>query len=47
MFPTEDTPNMLFNGIPFKNIPICNIKVSKNNTILSLTDKDGKIFFLF
>ncbi|XP_073998087.1 mitochondrial ribosomal protein S11 [Rhodnius prolixus] len=38
MFPTENTPKMLFNGIPFSKIPICNIKSSKNNTIISLND---------
>lgn len=38
MFPTEDTPNMLFKGIPFKDVPIVNIRVSKNNTIFSLSD---------
>ncbi|RZF46880.1 hypothetical protein LSTR_LSTR008261 [Laodelphax striatellus] len=38
MFPNEDTPNMLFNGIPFKEVPICNIRSSRNNTIMTLTD---------
>lgn len=38
MFPSEDTPNMLFNGMPFKDVPVCNIRVSPNNTILTLTD---------
>lgn len=41
MFPTKDTPNQLFNGIPFKDIPICNIRVTLNNTILSFTDAKG------
>ncbi|KAK9508566.1 hypothetical protein O3M35_006099 [Rhynocoris fuscipes] len=38
MFPTEKTPNMLFNGIQFSKIPVCNIKVTKNNTLISLND---------
>ncbi|XP_039277954.1 28S ribosomal protein S11, mitochondrial [Nilaparvata lugens] len=38
MFPNEDTPNTLFNGIPFKEVPICNIRSSRNNTIMTLTD---------
>ncbi|CAH1111257.1 unnamed protein product [Psylliodes chrysocephalus] len=41
LFPTIDTPNKLFNGVPFKDIPVFNIRVSKNNTILSLTDAKG------
>ncbi|KAF6199952.1 hypothetical protein GE061_006250 [Apolygus lucorum] len=38
MFPTERTPDMLFNGVPFSKVPICNIRVSKNNTIITITD---------
>ncbi|BES99443.1 mitochondrial ribosomal protein, S11 [Nesidiocoris tenuis] len=38
VFPTEKMPNMLFNGIPFSKVPICNVRVSKNNTILTITD---------
>lgn len=41
MFPDEDTPNKLFNGVPFKDIPVCNIKVSPNNTIISVCDAAG------
>ncbi|KAK5648300.1 hypothetical protein RI129_003192 [Pyrocoelia pectoralis] len=41
LFPDIDTPTKLFYGIPFKDIPICNIKVSPNNTILCLTDAKG------
>ncbi|XP_075216226.1 mitochondrial ribosomal protein S11 [Lycorma delicatula] len=44
MFPSEDTPNMLVDGIPFKDIPICNIRVSPNNTILTLSEaKTGNV----
>lgn len=41
MFPDENTPKRLFNGIPFQEIPIFNIKTSPNNTIISLTDHKG------
>ncbi|KAJ8973069.1 hypothetical protein NQ317_004406 [Molorchus minor] len=40
-FPTLETPNKLFNGVPFMNIPIFNIRVSPNNTIISFTDAKG------
>ncbi|XP_055376508.1 30S ribosomal protein S11 [Condylostylus longicornis] len=42
VFPDKETPNRLFNGIPFNELPICNIKVSKNNTIISFTDHKGQ-----
>jgi small subunit ribosomal protein S11 len=41
LFPDEDTPNRIFDGIPFCQLPICDIKVSSNNTILSLSDYKG------
>lgn len=40
-FPTEETYDQLFNGIPFKNVPVCSIRVSKNNTIFALCQMDG------
>uniref|UniRef100_A0A224YZ95 Small subunit ribosomal protein S11 n=1 Tax=Rhipicephalus zambeziensis TaxID=60191 RepID=A0A224YZ95_9ACAR len=42
MFPDEDTPNMMFDGIPFRDLPICHIKCSLNNTLMTLTDSSGK-----
>uniref|UniRef100_A0A147BVP5 Putative ribosomal protein s11 n=1 Tax=Ixodes ricinus TaxID=34613 RepID=A0A147BVP5_IXORI len=42
MFPDEDTPNLLFDGVRFQDLPICHIKCSLNNTILVLTDGSGK-----
>ncbi|CAN8011593.1 unnamed protein product [Ixodes pacificus] len=42
MFPDEDTPNLLFDGVRFQDLPICHIKCSLNNTILALTDGTGK-----
>ena len=42
-FPTLDTPNRLFDDMPFKDIPILHIKTTKNNTIFSLCKPhDGK-----
>lgn len=36
-----NTPNRLFNGIRYADLPICNIKSSPNNTIISLCDGNG------
>ena len=44
-FPDEDTPNRLFNGVPFKDIPILYIRVTKNNTHLTLADVKGKMAY--
>jgi len=41
-YPDEDTPNQIFNGIKFSDIPICYVKVSKNNTIIQLNDSKGQ-----
>nr|UVJ69100.1 RPS11 [Pagiophloeus tsushimanus] len=41
IFPTTETMNKLFNGIAFKKLPIINIRVSKNNSIFTLTDSKG------
>ncbi|PSN43165.1 hypothetical protein C0J52_09897 [Blattella germanica] len=46
LFPDENTPTRLFNGIRFCDVPICNIRASKNNTIISLTTARGKNFLL-
>ncbi|KYB26418.1 small ribosomal subunit protein uS11 [Tribolium castaneum] len=46
IFPDADTPNRLFNGIPFKNLPIMNIRVSPNNTIITMTDDKGAVKLL-
>ncbi|EDV93853.1 28S ribosomal protein S11, mitochondrial [Drosophila grimshawi] len=40
-FPDASTATQLFNGIPFNELPICNIRVSPNNTIISVTDYKG------
>ncbi|XP_065095774.1 small ribosomal subunit protein uS11m [Ochlerotatus camptorhynchus] len=41
LFPDANTPTTLFNGMPFNEIPICNIRVSPNNTIITICDAKG------
>jgi len=41
LFPDENTPNRLFNGIRYADLPICNIKATPNNTIISLCNAQG------
>ncbi|CAH0724511.1 unnamed protein product, partial [Brenthis ino] len=41
LFPTAESDNLLFDGTPYKNLAICNVRVSHNNTIFTLTDADG------
>ncbi|CAG9759951.1 unnamed protein product [Ceutorhynchus assimilis] len=41
LFPTADSLNKMFNGVPFKDLPIVNIRVTSNNTIISFTDSKG------
>jgi len=47
MFPDVNTPNMIFGGIKFLDVPVCHIKSSRNNTILHLTKANGKVLFLY
>lgn len=42
MFPTLETPDMLFNGVRFADLPVCHIKTTPNNTIISVTDAKGR-----
>ncbi|CAB3364447.1 Hypothetical predicted protein [Cloeon dipterum] len=46
IFPDENTPNRLFDGIPYSQLNICDIKATKNNTIISLNDHKGKALML-
>lgn len=46
MFPDETTADRLFDGVPFKELPICNVKVSPNNTIFTVTDYKGTVKLL-
>lgn len=41
IFPDEKTPDRLFDGVRFDELPICHINVSKNNTIMLLSDHKG------
>ncbi|KAK3875054.1 hypothetical protein Pcinc_020041 [Petrolisthes cinctipes] len=43
MFPDEDTPNLLCDGVRFADLPILHARVSKNNTMLTLTDGKGMV----
>ncbi|KAL1377231.1 hypothetical protein pipiens_004216 [Culex pipiens pipiens] len=45
-FPDADTPTALFGGVPFNEIPICNIRVSPNNTIITICDAKGAPQFI-
>lgn len=42
VFPDLNLPNRLFDGVPFKEIPIVNIKTTKNNTIITVSDFKGE-----
>lgn len=43
IFPTADSDNLLFNGVLYKELPVCNVRVSHNNTIFTLTDATGAV----
>lgn len=43
LFPTSESDNQIFNGTVYKELPVCNIRVSHNNTIFTLTDAAGKV----
>lgn len=43
MFPTLDSDNLIFDGTVYKDLPICNIRVSHNNTIFTMTDASGTV----
>ncbi|KAJ4432771.1 hypothetical protein ANN_21410 [Periplaneta americana] len=45
LYPDENTPTRLFDGIPFRDVPICDIKASKNNTIITLSTAKGRFFW--
>jgi small subunit ribosomal protein S11 len=46
VYPDENTPTKLFNGIPFRDVPICDVKASKNNTIISVSNAQGGFLFI-
>ncbi|XP_066973486.1 small ribosomal subunit protein uS11m [Macrobrachium rosenbergii] len=43
MFPDENTPDLMFDGVRFADLPILHVKISKNNTIMALTDAKGEL----
>ncbi|VVD02481.1 28S ribosomal protein S11, mitochondrial [Leptidea sinapis] len=43
LFPTLDSDNNLYDGVPYKSLPICNVRVSQNNTIFTITDAEGSV----
>lgn len=46
IFPNENTPNLIFDGLKFKDLPVISVRVTKNNTILSLADSKGVVKLL-
>lgn len=46
LFPDASTPNKLFNGVPYKELYIINIKSTPNNTIMTLTEHGGRIVLI-
>ncbi|GLG96937.1 Putative mitochondrial ribosomal protein [Gryllus bimaculatus] len=43
IYPDKSTFSTLYDGIPFSEIPIFNISVTKNNTVFSVTDAKGVV----
>ncbi|XP_050732183.1 28S ribosomal protein S11, mitochondrial-like [Eriocheir sinensis] len=41
LFPDEKTPDLLFDGVRFADLPIIHARFSKNNTLLTVTDAKG------
>ncbi|XP_012537392.2 uncharacterized protein LOC105837301 [Monomorium pharaonis] len=46
LFPDADTPNRLFNGVPYKELHIVNIKSTPNNTLMTFTNSSGLVLSL-
>jgi len=43
MYPDEKTADLLFDGERFADLPIVHVSVSKNNTLMSIADAEGKV----
>jgi len=43
MYPDEKTADLLFDGERFADLPICHVSVSKNNTLMSISDAEGVV----
>ena len=44
-FPQPDTPDRLFDNVPFKKLPIIYITSTKNNTKFNLTNWEGNVIY--
>lgn len=42
MFPDATSHLRIFDGIPYEQLPVINIKATKNNTIFNLVNAKGK-----
>lgn len=38
-----ESDDILYDGVPYKELAICNVRVSHNNTIFTLTDHAGRV----
>nr|CAG4635077.1 EOG090X0DZ9 [Alona affinis] len=43
IFPSEELPNRLFDGVRYADLPICNIQATPNNTIITVTNAEGAV----
>lgn len=43
IFPSLNSDDVLYDGVPYKKLPIINVRVSRNNTVISMTDCDGNV----
>ncbi|XP_072947404.1 small ribosomal subunit protein uS11 [Epargyreus clarus] len=41
IFPTAESDLQMYDGMLYKDLPVCNIRVSHNNTIFTMTDAVG------
>ncbi|XP_033211213.1 30S ribosomal protein S11 [Belonocnema kinseyi] len=46
IFPDKNTGSLIFDGIPFAQLPICNVRTTPNNTIFSVTNYKGIVQLL-
>ncbi|CAL7945854.1 unnamed protein product [Xylocopa violacea] len=46
LFPDTSTPYQLFDGVPFNQLHIINVKATRNNTIMTITDSKGLLIAL-
>lgn len=46
-FPDANTAKTLFNGVPYDEIEICNIKATPNNTLINITNTKGMYLLIY